>query len=147
MGKDEIDCIVLPANTSEKQKKKLMLADNKIFSLGKDYLSNIDELLSEFDEFDIPGFDEDVLKNLYNEINEGVPSEDVIPSALGVVPSEKIQEIKKNEQAREESPKEDEGEKYVLQKDVLKNHKDAEENDTRNYITCPHCGVKIYGYN
>lgn len=147
MGKDTIECIVLPKNTSEKKKRKLMLADNKIFSLGKDFLSNIDELLSEFDEFDIPGFDEDVLSNLYSEIQDNFPSEEIVPSAFGVVPPEKVEEIKRAEQEREEKPRVDSEEKYELKREVLENHETAEEQDTRNYITCPHCGVKIYGYN
>lgn len=146
LGKDSIECIVLPSDISEKQKKKLMLADNKIFSLGKDDLSNIDELLSEFDEFDIPGFNEDVLNSLYNEINEDIEQVDKeIPSAFGVVPHERIQEIKKTEQERTENPQTDSNGKYELQSSVLENHEKAEE--SQNYITCPHCGVKIYGYN
>ena len=105
MGKETIECIVLPDDTTDKQKKKLMLADNKIFSLGKDFLSNIDELLGEFEDFDIPGFDEEILNNLYDE------------------------------------------KKYDLQPAVLENHENGSEEENRNYVTCPHCGVKIYGYN
>lgn len=146
MGKEDIECIVLPPDTTEKQKNKLMLADNKIFSLGKDYLSNIDELLSGFDDFDIPGFDEEVLNNLYNEVNENVrKTVEEIPSAFGVVPADRIEEIKREAQSRQDNPPEDSAEKYTLKDSVLQNHQDAEP--AQNYITCPHCGVKIYGYN
>lgn len=147
MGKETIECIVLPDDTTDKQKKKLMLADNKIFSLGKDFLSNIDELLGEFEDFDIPGFDEEILNNLYNEINDSIPKDENVPAAFGVIPKERVEEIKKTEQTRQENPQEDDEKKYDLQPAVLENHENGSEEENRNYITCPHCGVKIYGYN
>lgn len=145
--KKKIECIVLPADTTEDQKKKLMLADNKIFSLGKDFLANIDEILGEMDEFDIPGFDDDVLKGLYGEINEEAKAEEVTPKCFAIIPEERIQQIKEVEKQRAEAKKEpaDDESKYELSKQVLENHENNDQ--TGNYITCPHCGVKIYGYN
>lgn len=145
MGKEKIECIVLPADTTEDQKKKLMLADNKIFSLGKDFLANIDEILGEMDEFDIPGFDDDVLKGLYDEINEEAKAEEVIPKGFGIIPEERIQQIKEVEKQRAGKEPVDDESKYELSQQVLENHENNDQ--TGNYITCPHCGVKIYGYN
>lgn len=145
LGKDKIDCIVLSEDTTDEQKKKIMLADNKIFSLGKDFLSNIDEILSGMDNFDIPGFDDEVLKGLYNEITEDINKEELLPSAFGVIPQEKIKQIKEVEKERQEDAPTDDEKKYEVSEAVVKNHEENEEK--RNYITCPHCGVKIYGYN
>ena len=50
---------------TENEKKKLMMADNKTAGLGIDNLSHIEELISELDgDFDIPGFDDEVLKSI-----------------------------------------------------------------------------------
>ena len=46
---------------TEAQKKKLMIADNKIFSLGIENLDTLNEFLEELEgDLDIPGFDEDI---------------------------------------------------------------------------------------
>ncbi|MCB5472942.1 hypothetical protein LIP76_18530, partial [Erysipelatoclostridium ramosum] len=50
---------------TEAQKKKLMIADNKIFSLGIENLDTLNEFLEELSgDLDIPGFDEEILKQM-----------------------------------------------------------------------------------
>lgn len=142
-GKDSIECIVLPANTTEEQKKKLMLADNKIFDLGADAMANIDELLQSIEDFNIPGYDEEVLKQLYSDVEEEVKSIETT-SVAGIIPQERIESIKKVEESRTENPPVDNAEKYEVKEDVVKMQ---DEHEGEPYITCPHCGVKIYGYN
>lgn len=66
-GEDSADCLVM-SGLSEKQKKKLMLADNKIYDLGTSDFEVIDELLKEFGlegDFSVPGYDEEYLEDLY----------------------------------------------------------------------------------
>ena len=63
MGRTEADCYVA-AGLSESQKKKLMLADNRIFSLGVDDIQGFDDLIAELDDLDVPGYDEELLKTL-----------------------------------------------------------------------------------
>lgn len=64
MGRTEADCYVMK-DMSENEKKKLMLADNKIYTLGVDDLQAFDEILQELGEdIDIPGYDEELLKML-----------------------------------------------------------------------------------
>ncbi len=58
---------------SEKDKKKLILADNKTFSLGADDYGNIEAMLAEITidgDFDVAGFDEEVLRNLMREAEQ-----------------------------------------------------------------------------
>ena len=57
-------------NLTENQKKKLMIADNKIFSLGIENLDTLNSFLEDLsDDLDIPGFDEEILKvNFDNEL-------------------------------------------------------------------------------
>lgn len=64
LGWNEADCYVVEG-LSEIQKKKLMLADNRIFNLGVDDLQAFDEIILELDnDFDIPGYDSDLLETL-----------------------------------------------------------------------------------
>ena len=64
MGRKTADCYVVSELTS-KQKKKLMLADNKIFELGVNDADAFNEILRELgDDIDIPGYDADLLKTL-----------------------------------------------------------------------------------
>lgn len=58
---------------SEIEKKKLILADNKTYSLGADHYENIEAYLEEITssgDFDIAGFDDDVLRSLMREADE-----------------------------------------------------------------------------
>lgn len=142
-GKETVECIVLPSDVSETYKRKLMLADNKIFDLGADSMSTIDELLQSIEDFDIPGYDEDVLNQLYSEVEEEVSSIDSTAVA-GVIPPEKVESIKKEEEKRIENPPVDDKSKYEVKQEVVETQ---EEHAGEPYITCPHCGVKIYGYN
>lgn len=139
-GKEEVDCFVLPEGTTEAQKKKLMLADNKIFDLGADAIGNIDDILSGMEDFDIPGFDESVLSELYSDAEAAVS---VVPVS-GFVPEERIESIKSVSEKRNANPVQDNPEKYELKQSVLENHAMAEEERNGSYITCPHCGVKIW---
>lgn len=137
MGEKTVNCYVLPKNAKEDYKKKLMLADNKIYDLGKDDLMNIDDILPTLSDFEIPGFDESVLTELYSDIDE-----DAFVSVSGIIEEERVNKIKEVETKREENPIADDISKYEVKKEVADMYKENEDN-TR-YITCPHCGVKVY---
>ena len=63
MGKKEA-LVYKYEELTEAQKKKLMIADNRIYSLGVDDLENLNDILSELGDFDVPGFDEEMLKQM-----------------------------------------------------------------------------------
>lgn len=70
MGMREADAFRV-SGLSEKQKKKLILADNKIFNIGADDFDGIENLIKESctdGVFDIPGFEEDALKALCSSV-------------------------------------------------------------------------------
>ena len=70
MGWEEADVLQMKGLT-ENQKKKLMLADNKIFGLGVDDLDSFDAFLIDLkDDLDIPGFDEDLLRSMVSQAGE-----------------------------------------------------------------------------
>lgn len=61
MGRETCDCYIL-TGLSEKQKKKLMLADNRVYELGITDMNAFDEIIRELgDDIDVPGWDEDLL--------------------------------------------------------------------------------------
>lgn len=64
LGRDSADCYVV-TGLSDNEKKKLMLADNRIFSLGMDDIEAIDDIINGLkDDLDIPGFDDSILQSL-----------------------------------------------------------------------------------
>jgi hypothetical protein len=63
-GMKKGDAVVL-YDLTKNDKKKLMMADNKTAGLGIDNLNNIEAIIRELDgDFDIPGFDDEVLASI-----------------------------------------------------------------------------------
>lgn len=61
MGRETCDCYVMVGLT-DVQKKKLMMADNKVYELGFTDVDAIEELVKELDgDVDVPGWDADLL--------------------------------------------------------------------------------------
>ena len=70
MGKETADCYQF-SDLTENQKKKLMIADNRIFSLGIENLDTLNEFLIDLQEdLDIPGFDEEILKQMKERLEK-----------------------------------------------------------------------------
>lgn len=66
LGMTEAACFI-KAGMSEHDKLKMMMADNKIYSLGVDNLEAIEDIIAELGgvkDFDIPGYDADLLETL-----------------------------------------------------------------------------------
>lgn len=55
---------------TESQKTKLVLADNKTGSMSRDDFAVVDELLRELDDFEIPGYDPDLLREMLGDIED-----------------------------------------------------------------------------
>lgn len=125
---------------SEIEKKKLILADNKTFSLGADDYENIESYLEEITsagDFDIAGFDEEVLHNLMREAEEVLA--DV--QSYGVL-SPDIAERKKEAQKQEtiETPSETAGNAPSVNETPPDDVTPAYEPET---VICPNCGECI----
>jgi len=57
--------VVMLYELTDNEKKKLMMADNKTAGLGIDNLGNIEQLIHDLaGDFDIPGFDDDILTSI-----------------------------------------------------------------------------------
>ncbi len=130
-------------NLSENDKKKLMIADNKIFSLGIDNLETLNSFLEDLrDDLDIPGFDEDILASMVEssaEVTERI-------SNYGVLDEEEITTIRENA-AKKETAEPIREEK--VQSDPLEQSHPTETVSTKaesegDFVICPKCGEKIW---
>lgn len=100
LGRTEADCYVA-AGLTEARKKKLMLTDNRIFNLGVDDLQAFEEIILELDhDFDIPGYDADLLETLVIDVGAA----DTLMGGYGIISDDTKQEM---ERAGERYAKED----------------------------------------
>ena len=133
-------------NLTENQKKKLMIADNKIFSLGIENLETLNCFLEELQgDLDIPGFDEEILKQMVSE------AEDITDklSEYGTLDDEEIQSIKENAERKEQQIQRIEAGQESAQQaeEALQQGSEGASEETtevRKFVTCPNCGEKIW---
>lgn len=146
MGKEMAD-IYRYDNLTENQKKKLMIADNKIFSLGIENLETLNSFLEELQgDLDVPGFDEEILKQMVSEAEKITDK----LSEYGMLEEEKIQSIKENARKKEQQLqriKEEQevipcSEKVPQQKEVA----ELENIKEKTFVICTQCVEKRYGY-
>lgn len=146
MGKETAD-VYKYDNLTENQKKKLMIADNKIFSLGIENLDTLNSFLEDLQgDLDIPGFDEDILKQMVSE------AEDVTEklSEYGTLDDEEIQSIKESGERKEQQIQKAEAEQATPapqpiaqpQQEMPENSEDTTE--VKKFVICPKCGEKIW---
>ena len=134
---------------TESLKKKLMIADNKIFSLGIENLDTLNEFLEELNgDLDIPGFDEEILKQMVADADE--VTEKI--SEYGTLDEEEIQQIKEANEKREQKELESASEegKAIVQTDLPQQGgqsatmESPESAETRRFVICPKCGEQIW---
>jgi hypothetical protein len=126
-GFTTVEALVL-TGLSKNEKTKLMMADNKTTGLGIDNLNNIELLIQDLaGDFDIPGFDDEVLTSINAASEE-------ISQALddyGKATEENLEEIEAHAGVNE-TPEED----------------PPEEGETvgpeRESVICPECGATIW---
>ena len=133
---------------TEPQKKKLMIADNKIFSLGIENLDTLNVFLEELNvsgDLDIPGFDEEILKQMVadaDEITEKL-------SEYGTLEEEEIEKIKEANEKREHIETDTEhlaqSQDNTFDAEYKNAHIDHQEPaETRKFVICPKCGEQIW---
>ena len=141
LGYETADCYVV-TGLSENEKKKLMLADNRIFDLGVDDMSVFEEFLKDLgDDLDIPGFDEELLSTLVSDpavVDEAMAS-------YGVVPDDRKEEIRRNEGMYDSEPVEPRVDSAVPVA-TTQNAPQAVQHEPskQEFVICPHCGEKIW---
>ena len=148
MGKDTAD-VYRYDNLTENQKKKLMIADNKIFSLGIENLETLNSFLEDLQgDLDIPGFDEEILKQMVSE------AEDITDklSEYGTLDEEEIRSIKENGEKKEQQiqrMESEQGDGQTGQAPAVPIQQepagaDGDTAEIRKFVICPNCGEKIW---
>ena len=149
MGRIEADCYVV-SGLSDKDKKKLMLTDNRIFDLGVDDMAAFDAIIAELgDDLDVPGFDDELLKSLTASAEEV----DNMMAEYGSITEERKDEIRNAAPPIQHSQSE---------ASVRSEHTPATENaacetaesyeakgeetdrSERRSIICPKCGERLW---
>ena len=145
-------------NLTENQKKKLMIADNKIYGLGVDNLETFNSFLEELSsDLDIPGFDESILQSMVAE------AEEVTDKIMeyGTVDDSEIEAMKAAKARKEalmEKAEQEQSSPAPVQPDAAPQpvpmaynspagDEDAEDHDPaeiRKFVICPNCGEKIW---
>lgn len=148
MGKETAD-VYQYGNLTENQKKKLMIADNKIFSLGIENLDTLNCFLEDLQgDLDIPGFDEEILKQMVSD------AEDVTDkiAEYGTLDDEEIQKMKDSAVRMEQKIQqaglvslEEAAPEPGTHVPVQQERADSEEAaEIRKSVICPKCGEKIW---
>jgi hypothetical protein len=125
---------VILSGISENDKKKFMLADNKTAGLGIDNLDNIEILIQELaGDFDIPGFDDEVLASI-NAASEEISA---ALDGYGKATEENLAGIGAHAETNREAPEENEP-------DSPETPAEDEPGEERKSVTCPKCGEVIW---
>lgn len=139
-------------NLTEKQKKKLMIADNKIFSLGIENLDTLNVFLEEMQgDLDIPGFDEEILKQMVSDAEE--VTEKI--AEYGTLDDAEIANIKANAARQEQKMTSMESKNSGFGSNLADNSQkpadgitgegmEEETTEIRKFVICPNCGEKIW---
>lgn len=140
LGWTEADCYIV-TGLSENQKKKLMLADNRIFDLGVDDMAVFDAFIAELgDDLDVPGFDDELLRSLTADSAEV----DDMMSSYGLVDDERKQQI---QDAHEEYQRQENTEATAapVNQPMTDNNNAADNKaQTGRCVVCPKCGERIW---
>ncbi len=135
MGRTEAECYIAEGLT-ENEKKKLMLADNRIFDLGVDDMKAFDEFIAELgDDLDVPGFDDELLRSMVADAGEI----DEMMSSYGLIDQEKKEEMAG---AAENYRKAEEARTAEGAANTQQNSPSAAE--TQRSVICPKCGETIW---
>ena len=141
MGKEEADVYQLDGLSPE-GKKKLMIADNKIFNLGVDNLAVLNEFIEDLkDDLDIPGFDENILRDMVADAEAVTES----ISEYGKLDKEEIDEIRdigKRQEEKIEKANAEQGSTEAAPAAAADG--DNSQADVKKFVVCPKCGEKIW---
>ena len=139
MGKTEAS-VLKRTDLTEAQKKKLMLADNKVYTLGTDNLEVFDEWLRELGDVDIPGYDEELLETLLAE----TPEVDELVTDYGNFTESSVNSMKRHEEAHAAGNFGPSSAPTAQNEETPIQNQNAPETPSEgSYVVCPNCGHHI----
>lgn len=131
MGAESASCCVM-AGLTPKQKKKLMLADNRVYELGVTDTNIFDEIVRELGgDVDVPGWDADLLEML----NSSVSDTNNMVEEYGTYEPEEVSAVNSRERA-------DHSQQFAQPAPAPVATAEGQEQAGR-YIVCPKCGERI----
>lgn len=139
-GYTEAYCLVKSGMTVA-EKKKMMMADNKIFDLGVDDINTFDAFIAELrDDLDIPGYDEEILQSMVSD------AEDVTAAMqeYGTLDTAEIQQIYEAQERKVQAmatPVPTPPQPVPATSAPVAQPSAAPE---QAFLVCPHCGEKIW---
>lgn len=140
---------------TENQKKKLMIADNRVYALGVDDLASINDILSELiGDLDVPGFDEEMLKQMMadeEEITEVI-------SEYGKLDEDEVAMIQEQAERKEAAMQKNPIGQSRLEAGVAaempiggtsaaqteSGMQESVGQEVKRYVECPKCGERIW---
>ena len=142
MGKNDAQCYRM-SGLSEIQKKKLILTDNKVYSLGGDDFEQIQNYIADITisgDFDIAGFDEVVIKTLVMGDEE---FKDEMNDYGNITDKRYIEEEEQNPQPilHEQKPQPIINEQKPT---TIVTETQVQPKAERRYVICSNCGEVIY---
>ena len=137
LGRETADCYIVKG-LSENEKKKLMLADNRIFDLGVDDMKVFDEFIAELgDDLDVPGFDDELLRSLAADVAEV----DTMMSEYGLIDDDRKEKM----QAAHEEYEREAGQDHEEAEAENASENDSDRADRNaSSVVCPKCGEIIW---
>lgn len=150
MGWEEADAYVMTGLTKT-QKRKLMLADNKVYELGSTSLDDFEDILKDLGgDFDIPGYDSDLLSSIMSPVEEEILGYGTQEPSVTEPSKDETVEFHSVGQAQYAPPQKDEYGGFVdpnapapAPTPIMRNDIPTAPAQQERYIICPHCGEKI----
>ena len=136
---------------TENQKKKLMIADNKIFSLGIENIDTLNSFIADLSEdLDIPGYDSEILRQMIADADE-VTEKLAEYGTLQIGQIEEIRQAGERRDARIQAAANEEhnnssgtNESIKIDNNSTANERPGETTDIQKYVICPKCVEKIW---
>lgn len=136
LGKTEADVYIMHGITPV-QKKKLMLADNRIFNLGSDDMGVFEDFIAELGgDFDVPGYPMELLKTLTFDADDV----DEANASYGRISAEDKEALQRTGERYERDQREAEASAQQILPSGNENGIELQ----RRYLICPKCGEKIW---
>lgn len=138
MGRETCDCYIL-TGLSEKQKKKLMLADNRVYELGITDMDAFDEIIRELGgDIDVPGWDEDLLSMM----NAAAQDVDEIVNGYGTYEESDVSKLTEQKPAPA-APAVQPAQMSAAPDPAPAPAPEGSQGQVQKVIVCPKCGEQI----
>lgn len=94
---DTVASAYVVTTLSEADKRRLMVADNRLSDMSSDDYDALQDVLRSIGDFDVPGYDEDSLRDLLSDAEDFLEE----ASAYGVLPTDEVEKaVRRSDEVR-----------------------------------------------